>query len=235
MASRTITPKRSYLKAGQKFGRLTAVTFVGRDIHHTPIWLWKCDCGKQHKATSDNITKGKTKSCGCLRNERTISRNKDRAIHGMSHTTPHIIWWAMIQRCYNENHEAYRNYGGRGIVVCDRWKESFLSFYADMWPRTSPVHTLDRIDNDGPYCKENCKWSTLSEQARNRRFNRFVLFEGRSITTAEAASIYGMEANTLRRRLNKGWNVHTAITTKVRYRTPKKRAPPRAPGTDPAS
>lgn len=109
---------------------------------------------------------GKTKSCGCLSKERIAQSNKDRA-NELTNTPTYISWKQMKQRCLNPNTPDYKNYGGRGVTICDKWIK-FAGFYEDMGERPDGL-TLDRIDNNGSYCKENCKWSTRAEQNRNKR------------------------------------------------------------------
>lgn len=127
----------------------------------------------------------------------------------------HSIWSHMKARCYNPRKQFYANYGGRGITVCDRWRNSFEAFLADMGPRPSPAHSLDRIDNDGDYCPENCRWATHKEQARNTRRNNVLMFRGRSqCLTAWAAEI-GISPLTLSARINKGWTTEDALCRPV--------------------
>jgi hypothetical protein len=118
----------------------------------------------------------------------------------------------MLQRCTNPNHPEYKNYGGRGIKVCDRWLESFEeNFLADMGLRPSPKLTLDRIDNNKGYSKSNCRWATPKEQARNRRPNRVIPFNGEMLCVAAVAEHVGIKADTLRMRLNNGWPLACAL------------------------
>jgi len=150
--------------SGQRFGRLTAVAFVGTSTKKS-MWQCACDCGAEKLVRSTHLTGGKIKSCGCLRDELHVVRV---TTHGMSKTRPYRIWRDMLNRCHYEKYPERHLYGGRGIVVCDRWRQSFEAFIADMGVPPANL-SIDRIDTDGNYEPGNCKWSTAKEQARNRR------------------------------------------------------------------
>lgn len=124
-------------------------------------WLCQCDCGGTSVAFSDALRQGRTKSCGCMQGSGNL-------IHGRSHTAEFRSWWGMRQRCGNPNHSRYPGWGGRGITVCDRWRE-FKNFFADMGEKPTPAHSIDRINNDGNYEPSNCRWATPKEQQRNSR------------------------------------------------------------------
>lgn len=168
-------------------------------------WFCRCDCGRSTVAYGQDLARGKVKSCGCLNAERIMQ-------HGMSHLHVYAVWQAMLQRCENPNAQSYENYGARGISVCEKWHK-FEGFFADMGNRPSG-YSLDRIDNDGDYCKENCRWAVTKQQANNQRRNRCIDFNGERLTLSEWADRTGLGWSTIRNRLDQyGWSVEKALTT----------------------
>lgn len=180
----------------QRFGKLVVIAEAGRAKRRHVLWLCKCDCGKTTVVTGDNLRSGHTKSCGCLQ----IEKNRT---HGMTKTHTYKAWKDMKARCYNSSGLHYRNYGGRGIIVCEKWRNSFEAFFTDMGER--PIsQTLDRIDNNGIYEPMNCRWATRKQQARNTRTNRLIEYQGQTKCLSAWAEIIGICCSTLHGRLKAG-------------------------------
>ena len=209
---------------GRKFGRLTVVE---RDCNdHTNKYAWwvcRCECGNYIVASSSSLNGGHTQSCGCLFRETVIANNMKKRKHGMINSRIYNIWRSMKKRCLNPNHEAYPRYGGRGITVCDEWKDDFQTFYD--WAMTNGYQeglTIDRIDVNGNYEPGNCRWATAKEQNNNTRNNRLLTHNGETHTMAEWADITGIGYDTLQSRLFKGgWTVEEALTKPVRRKEKK--------------
>lgn len=204
---------------GRRFGRLV-VLGVDPDRRGCGPYRWwcRCDCGQPASVDGAKLRSGHTSSCGCLHRERTGDTHRK---HGHSQRSPEYnIWNHMRQRCQNTSNPSYDRYGGRGITVSERWG-SFENFYADMGPRPSPEHSIDRIDNDGPYSPENCRWATQGEQNRNRRDNVWLTYQGRTMVVADWAAIVGMPPQMLHSRVRAGWPTERLLTEPP---TPRKRS-----------
>lgn len=208
------------IAAGQKYGRLTAVSFHGLDHRKKSVWAFLCDCGTAVNRPIAGVRCGKTRSCGCLNREVASSKTAARALASTKHgqgrrrqkSSEYSTWKEMRQRCGNPKHKRYADYGGRGITVCERWND-FATFFADMGSRPSPEHSLERIDNDGGYSPENCRWATNVEQARNTRANHKVRFRGKEMCLSEACELSGLNHGTVKSRLKRGWSDEDAFRT----------------------
>lgn len=190
------------------FGRLTVLERAPNRRSKT-MWRCRCLCGTVTDVGSSDLRGGSQKSCGCLRTER--ARNLVRK-HGLSKTPLYLVWVSLRQRCQNPANKGYANYGGRGIKVCAEWQD-FDAFRN--WARANGYRaglSIDRIDNDGNYEPSNCRWTTATQQARNKRANRRIRFRGRSRTLGEWAEELGVPMDRLRWRLRVGWSVEDAFT-----------------------
>ena len=195
---------------GQKFGRLKVIRIAGKDKHNKYKWLCACECGNTKTILGNSLRDGMTKSCGCLVEERMATMGRKSKIHGMINGAEYKSWQSMKARCLNKNNPKYKIYGGRGITICKRWLDSFEKFYADMGKR-SKGKTLDRRNNNGNYCPENCRWASVKEQGRNKRNNVVMTYKGKTLCLVEWAEIIKINPITLRNRLYKGWGVEKVL------------------------
>jgi hypothetical protein len=179
-------------------------------------WKCRCHCGKEFVTIPASVKNGATTSCGCNHRAVSAALGKKKATHGMSKSKEYKIWAHMKQRCYDAKSKEYKYYGARGISVCDRWLTSFPNFIADMGPRPSDKHSIDRVDNNGNYCPDNCKWSTVIEQRRNRRGRRWLTFNGQTRIAAEWSEITGIPRSLIIQRIDKnGYSVEEALTLPI--------------------
>lgn len=197
-----MAPARIAIVAGQRFGQLT---ISGEPIPTGKRWRYpcRCDCGGTALVRKDSLLRGATTFCP--------AKTHYLRTHGMFGTVEYAAWAAMIGRCTNATNLSFRNYGGRGITVCDAWRD-FSVFYADMGPRPSNRHSIERINNDAGYDKENCRWATVKEQARNRRTIVPVTAFGRTAPISEWSEEFGVKHSAIRQRLRRGWPPELAVT-----------------------
>lgn len=186
----------------RQYGRLTILHFVGR-YGRRYFWQAQCVCGNRAVVDSANLKKG-TKSCGCLNFDRIFK-------HGLSGTLEYGIWGSMRDRCNNPQNPSYEQYGGRGIKVCERW-DDFNLFLADMGKKPSPIHSIDRINNNGNYEPDNCKWSTPKEQSYNRRTTCLLTVLGNTLPITAWAERINLAPSTLKARLYRGWLPEDAVS-----------------------
>ena len=196
--------RKPIIKKGDKYNRLTAVRFDHRDKGKNAYWLFRCDCGNEKVAQVSNVKSGNIKSCGCLLKE-------VKTTHGMYLSREYKTWQLMKARCLNKKNSDYKKWGGRGIKICDRWLK-FKNFYKDMGKKPKGK-SLDRIDNNGNYEPDNCRWATREEQANNKRNNHLLAFKNKTITLAQWSRETGIKYDTLKRRIYSGWSIERALTT----------------------
>jgi len=201
---------RSIDLSGKRFGRLLVLQPWGLDKFGKMHWLCRCDCGSACTPSGNVLQRGDTKSCGCLHRESAHTRFFK---HGEKRTQLYYVWSTAKGRCSNPKDPNYARYGGRGIRMCKAWRDSFLQFKKDMGPRP-PGLSLDRIDNDGPYSKKNCRWITHLEQMRNQRKTKRFSHEGYNLTLGEWAERVGIAESCLYYRVNEAkWPITRALTT----------------------
>ncbi len=191
---------------GQKFGRLTVLRQAPDKIKpsgaHSKMWECKCDCGNIKIISRSSLVSGDTVSCGCYHKEHAHDYGKK---HGLTNTKLYTKWSGIVQRCTNPNAIHYDMYGGRGITICDEWRNDFYSFYS--WSIENGYKdglTIDRIDNNKGYYPENCRWTDLETQANNTRRNHYITYNNETKTLTQWARLLNVNVETLRYRVNHG-------------------------------
>lgn len=209
---------------GQKYGRLIVIDEAPKSGRRR-YWFCICACASARICVvkQDHLRGGRIKSCGCLQAE-----NARRLFTTHGHTRESIsseykIWANMKARCLNNKNHAFKNYGGRGIKICRKWKDSFEAFFNDMGPRPSINHSIDRRDNNGDYEPNNCRWATRAEQCANRRNNVFIEFNGEILPVGEVANQVGLSVDVIRERIRGGWHPTRVLSQGIGY--PRPRAP----------
>lgn len=195
--------------SGQRFGIVTVLFRNGTSKNKKALWNCICDCGTEWNAISGNLISGKTLSCGCHR--------PGKITHGMSKSNEYKIWCDMIARCYNNNNYAYKYYGERGICVSEDWKNNFSNFIRDMGNRPSNKHSLERINVNGNYCKENVIWATSKEQSNNKKNSRKFYFNGKNLTARQIMDELktDLPVHLVIHRIDRGWDIEKAATKPV--------------------
>jgi hypothetical protein len=196
---------------GKRFGRLTVIALIEKASRKgkRTEYQCRCDCGNIKSITGSSLTTGNTKSCGCMKKERFHNLITK---HGLSKTRLYIIWKHIVQRCENKNVERYKDYGGRGIRICEEWRREPELFVK--WAVANGYKdglSIDRINVNGNYCPENCRWVALKTQSQNKRNNRLFTIEGETHCLSEWAQILGIPYETLRSRLKVGMSFEQAV------------------------
>ena len=191
---------------GKKFGLLTVIGLAETDTRKT-YWVCKCDCGNMKTVRSDSLLCGAIKSCGCIKRKQDEVNLTKNHRHKMSGTRIYSEWQGMKGRCYNKGNARYADWGGRGIEVCEQWRNSFESFYT--WAMANGYQdnlTIDRIDNNGNYCPENCRWVGQQEQCRNRRSNINITIGNSTRTLMEWCEIFRVDYKNVNARYHRNKN-----------------------------
>jgi hypothetical protein len=206
--------KRRKVNIGERFGRLIIMNeIIGN--YSTRKFMVKCDCGNECEVYMNNLTRGHTNSCGCFANEVLMKRNiKHGDAPRGNAATEYNTYRSMINRCSNPKDKRYDEYGGRGISVCDEWLNSYETFLNDMGRRPENKTSIDRIDVNGNYCKENCRWSDALEQARNLRSNVLIGYNGVKQCISQWNDIFKVPYGTLYFQLKRNnWDMNTVVNT----------------------
>lgn len=202
---------------GQRFGRLVVVNY-----HHSnrgAFWLCRCDCGNETIAKGTNLRYGSTKSCGCgsiEQAQKNCATNRQKG-HQLSKTPIYKVWKNMKRRCYSKTNKRYANYGGKGVVICEAWLNDFRAFYD--WAMANGYRrdlSIDRIDVNGNYCPENCRWATAKEQANNTTRNHYITYKGEINTAKQWSEKLNMTYATFQHRIQRGWTMERIANTPIR-------------------
>jgi len=206
---------------GQRFGRLKVLKLEKKDKHYNLFWLCECDCGNKKVIRGSGLKANLTKSCGCLSVELSTKRlNEATKTHGFANKERlYEIWKNMKRRCYDKTNKRYENYGGKGVSVCEEWKNDYLVFRK--WAFSKGYNenlTIDRIDVNGDYEPSNCKWSTLAEQMNNQTKNRFLTYRGKTMTMSQWADYLGLTYGAINHRVQRNWSMERIVNTPMRKR-----------------
>lgn len=200
---------------GKKFGRLTALEYVGADKYGNPMWLCVCECGTEKVIRQCHLINNHTISCGCYNRENNWGKAR-HTTHGKYYTKLYKTWRGIISRCYNKNSSNYINYGGRGIIVCDEWRNDFMSFYNWSYDNGYKEElSIERINVNGNYEPSNCCWIPLVEQANNKTCSRRYTVNGETLNLKQLSKKYNVEYKKLFARVTYlGWSIEDAIQGK---------------------
>lgn len=209
---------------GCVYGKLLVVDYAGKDYKNNTMWLCKCKCGNEKVVRGSKLKSGEVKSCGCLRHEDNPVKNENIRLskikHNKSNTRLYYIYNNMVRRCEDPKSNKYRLYGGRGISVCKEWRYDINTFFE--WAEMSGYHdnlTIDRINVNGNYCPDNCRWTNMKVQSNNKTNNILITYNDETHTVTEWSDIIGINSKTIYARLKRGWDCVDAITKPVRQIT----------------
>lgn len=200
---------------GKKYGKLTVIEQSGKDKHNNILWKCQCECGNVTSVSGYRLRNGVVKSCGCFRKEFPAKRFRR---HGLRHHPLYVIWVDMRRRCETEKDCRYKDYGGRGISVCEEWHDFQIFYNWAIKAGYKEELSIDRIDNDENYTPQNCRWATREEQANNKRNNRPICIDGETKNLFQWCRQYNINPSTVITRINRGWSEKDAITKSTRKR-----------------
>lgn len=205
-------PARVKSLIGVRSGKLIVVAYSHKK-GEDHFWVCSCDCGNTSVVRRSHLSNGHTKSCGCSSSRATMGARSLK--HGATRTPEYNVWARMKQRCFDPNYKEFHLYGGRGITVCERWKDSSSNFLEDMGKVPKGME-IDRTDNNGNYSPDNCRWVTAKVNCRNRRTTRFLTHNGETMSVMDWSDRVGISGNIIRQRLDRqGWSVEKALNTPV--------------------
>lgn len=209
---------KNFNLVGMRFGKLVVIELdcQRKDKKNQRYWKCRCDCGNETIVSTGNLRSGNSKSCGCTNRERLVLRNKQLAKHGARSNWKkdrlYDIWGGIKKRCENPNDKGYKSYGGRGIKICEEWKNNYVAFRD--WALVNGYEenlSIDRIDTNKNYCPENCRWATAKQQANNRRNNIFIEYNGKRQSINEWSAETGLSYRAIHARLKAGWEVSKTL------------------------
>jgi hypothetical protein len=199
---------------GRRYGNLVVLQRGSRNEKRKLYsWICKCDCGNIKEIIGADLRNGNTLSCGCL-SSRTSEHNATKT-HGLSKSLIYNVYRSMLDRCNNESTKSYKDYGARGISVCNEWL-TFEGFYSDMGESYKQGLTIERINYDGNYCKDNCIWIPKRDQGLNKRNNKMVTYNGELVALVKICREKNLNCKTIKHRLNRGWDIEKALSTPIK-------------------
>lgn len=212
---------------GATFEDLHVAAYAGRAVKrgsaYVASWLCRCACGNWHIVCTSDLNTGRAGSCGCRK--KRLTRQRFKVAHPVKQHSLYRVWTGIKTRCYNPRYSGWKDYGGRGITMWPEWRTDFWAFATYVGPRPSNKHSIDRINNDGHYEPGNVRWATTQEQARNRRNNVTLTFQGKCATLAEWSKLCGLTTTVLWARYNRGWSAAAILTRPVTTKTEGRRMP----------